>query len=177
MAVGPMAADALVGADQFGATLSELIDNLGVGVTSRLPEAVDAALEVGEKAWKTNARSVLSSSYSRGGWGKKKGEVLYKSGKRKGQVKSTQWFGKTIKTGKYARSIRHHMLSQGGNMTEGEIGSPSMPGLAHLLEHGHALVGGGSARAFVHIEPAADEAFDQFGKLLEEAIEEAIENA
>lgn len=70
-------------------------------------------------------------------------------------------------TGRYATSItyRMHRSAQGPSA---EIGSATMPGLAHLLEKGHALVGGGHSRAFVHIEPAAQTGFDTTLEYLEE---------
>lgn len=156
-------------------TLSRILENLGSNVNRLTPEAIEHALQTGEKAWKENAKSVLSVSYSRGGWGKEKGDrEYYKSGPRKGQVKAIRWYGKTYKTGRYARSIRHHMLMQGGRTPEGEIGSASMPGLAHLLEKGHASIGGGYVPAYEHISPAADDAFSDFETFVEEAIEEAL---
>lgn len=170
-------ADISIEADAFGRTISQLLERLSDGVNSRLPQAVEKALEKGEKAWVKNAKAVLSSSYSRGGWGKDKGRTYYKSGPRKGQLKAVQWYGKTYKTGRYWRSIQHHMIQSGGDMLDGEIGSKSMPGLAHLLEKGHASIGGGSVPAYRHIEPAADEAFDDFESLLDNAVEEAINDA
>lgn len=166
-------ADISIEADQFGATIEQLLGRVGTGVSAGMPAAVEKALTIGEKSWKKNARAVLSKSYSRGGWGKRK-QLYTKSGRKSRKV---AWYGKTIRTGKYARSINHHILKQGGDMTDGEIGSPTMPGLAHLLEKGHALVGGGSARAFVHIEPAAEDAFKDFEKLVDEAVEGAINDA
>lgn len=170
--------DITIEADEFGRTLSQLLGRVETGVNQFMPAAVEKALDKGEKAWKKNATSVLSASYSRGGWGKlsKKRTETFKSGPRKGKVKSG-WYGRLYKTGKYARSIKHQMLKQGGSVAEGEVGSASMPGLAHLLEKGHASIGGGKVRAHVHIEPASKEAFTDFEKLLDEAIEEALNEA
>lgn len=165
-------ADISIEADAFGRTMEQILEKLDRGVNSVMPSEVESALGVGEKAWKSNARAVLSATYSIGGWGRTKtGKVVhFKSGKHKGQVKSG-WYGKTIKTGKYARSIKHHMLSQSGGDISGEIGSASLPGLAHLLEKGHASVGGGSVGPKVHIEPAAVEAFDSFERGVDSAVD------
>ena len=166
-------ADISIEADQFGATIEQLLGRVKNGITANVPDAVEKSLEIGEKSWKKNARAVLSKSYSRGGWGKQK-VTRTKSGRRSKRV---VWYGKTIRTGKYARSIRHHMLTSGGEVTDGEIGSASMAGLAHLLEKGHALAGGGTARAFVHIAPAAEDAFNGFERLVDRVVEEAINDA
>lgn len=168
--------DYVIEADAFGRTIEQLMGRLGKGVTNHTPQAVENALDKGEKAWKRNARAVLSKSYSRGGWGKVKGYEYYRSGKRKGQVKSITWYGRTYKTGKYARSIRHHMMSPGGDHPEGEIGSASLPGLPHLLEKGHATVGGGFVAGRKHIEPAAEEAFKDFEKKIDKVVSDAIDS-
>ena len=168
-----MPADITVEADAFGRTLEQLLGRVADGVKQNVVPTVEESLKVGQDAWKKNARAVLSKSYSRGGWGKVgRDAVRVKSGPHKGQVKEG-WRGKTIKTGKYARTIRHHMLST-GEETEGEIGSSSMPGLAHLLEKGHGFF---PAAPHVHIEPAAEEAFADFEKRVDRAVEEAIDDA
>ncbi len=169
--------DVSIEADDFGRTIEQILGNVSKGVSARLPQAVDKALEKGEEAWRRNANSVLSGSYSRGGWGKlnKSRTEVFKSGPRKGKIKSG-WYGKVYKTGRYAKSIRHRM--DGGGMTpEGEIGSPTMPGLAHLLEKGHASIGGGFVAGREHIATAAEEAFSDFDKLVDEVVEEALNDA
>lgn len=167
--------DISISADAFGITVTQILDRLGTNVQAFTPPAVEAALQVGEEAWKSNARAVLSQSYSRGGWGKIRGGsngiTRYKSGKRKGEIKSISWYGKVYKTGKYARSIHHHLMSSGGPVTEGEIGSPSLPGLAHLLEKGHG--GPGPAGAHQHIA----QAYETAAKKLENGVDEAVERA
>ena len=74
-----------------------------------------------------------------------------------------------VDRGKYKKSIRQHMTS-GGQTPAGEIGSPTMPGLPHLLEKGHARVGGGRVPAYVHIAPAAEVAFEETEKAVIDGI-------
>lgn len=57
---------------------------------------------------------------------------------------------------KYGRHVTHRTLRKGG--VEGHIYSRK-PGLPHLLEKGHAKIGGGRTRAIEHVKPAADYAF------------------
>ena len=97
----------------------------------------------------------------------------YSRGPKKGQIKpkSVKWYGRVIRTGKYARSIHHRIMTEGDQFTEGEIGSPSMPGLPHLLEKGHGYY---PAKAKKHIEPAFEEAKAGFEKSVDQAVERAI---
>lgn len=171
-------ADVVIGADAFAATVNQMLGRLETNVNNLTPDTVEKALKVGESEWKKNAKAVLSTSYSRGGWGKSRIVESYKVRRRRGQarlatVRAIKWYGRVYKTGKYARSIRHQLLSSGA-VTEGEIGSASMPGLAHLLEKGHATLGGGGAAAHVHIAPAAETAFRDFENYVGKAVEEAI---
>lgn len=163
--------DVSIEMDAFGRTVEQILERLGNNVRVGIPPTVDESLEVGQKAWKRNARRVLSTSYSRGGWGKARANAArYRGGYHKGQVKSG-WYGTVYKTGAYARSINHQILTKAGEFTEGEIGSRSLPGLAHLLEKGHGYF---PAAPHVHIEPAADEAFEDFERRLDDVVERAI---
>jgi len=65
--------------------------------------------------------------------------------------------GKNGKAWKYGSSVTYRTLRSKGNI-EGHIYSRK-PGLPHLLEKGHAKIGGGSTRAYPHVKPAADYAF------------------
>lgn len=169
-------ADITVEADAFGRTLEQLLGRVDTNVKAKVTPAIEKSLRTGQRAWKKNARSVLSASYSRGGWGKaKRGAKRFKSGAHKGQVKSG-WYGRTYKTGKYANSISHHML-QGGDTPEGEIGSPTVPGLVHLLEKGHASIGGGFVGGREHVAPASEEAFKDFEQEVDKGVEAALREA
>lgn len=50
------------------------------------------------------------------------------------------------------------------------IYNSKLPGLAHLLEHGHALRGGGRTRAIVHIQPVEDEIIKSFTEEVKNAL-------
>lgn len=52
------------------------------------------------------------------------------------------------------------------------IYNKSKPGLPHLLENGHAKVGGGRTAAIPHIRPVEEEAISKFTELVEKAIKQ-----
>lgn len=81
--------------------------------------------------------------------------------------------GAPVRTGKYKKSIKWHMI-RGGENPGGEIGSPKLPGLPHLLEKGHARIGGGRVPGIPHIAPAAEEAFDATEKAILESIDKLL---
>jgi len=72
--------------------------------------------------------------------------------------------GAPAQTGGYAKSIRFRVEGKGREV-QGHVYS-TKPGLPHLLEKGHAKVGGGKTRAIVHIAPAADDGFELAGQVI-----------
>lgn len=69
---------------------------------------------------------------------------------------------------KYGENVTYRTLRKKAGV-EGHIFSRK-PGLPHLLEKGHAKIGGGSTRAYPHVKPAADYAFEYVRRMLPEYI-------
>lgn len=78
-----------------------------------------------------------------------------------------------IGRGHYAKEFSY-TTSRRRLISLGEVGNPKRPGLVHLLEKGHARVGGGRVRAFPHMAPAADVAFKVFEESLSEQVDGAL---
>lgn len=143
--------------DQFGAALDKILKDINGAVRQGAPEAVEEGLKVGQKEWK--ALAPVS------GGGKKRGG---KRGGKQGGKRSEK------RGGKYKKSIRHHMNKKDADRTSGEIGSPSLPGLPHLLEKGHAKMGGGRVPGREHIAPAAELAFYATEVAMENMVERVL---
>ena len=72
--------------------------------------------------------------------------------------------GAPVDKGGYAKSIRYRVEGEGREV-QGHVYS-TKPGMPHLLEKGHAKVGGGRTRAIEHIAPAADDGFELTEKVI-----------
>ena len=74
---------------------------------------------------------------------------------------------------RYVRGISTRTRGS-GHAVHGSVGNRETPGLVHLLEKGHAQMGGGRVRAFPHMEQgrkaAEDELMAQLGKAVGEAL-------
>ena len=86
------------------------------------------------------------------------------------QCKSDISSGAPVRTGRYAKSWRTKVTEESSNSLTITVYS-SVPGLPHLLEHGHAKRGGGRVAGRTHIAPAEEAA----GELLEDEIKKALE--
>lgn len=73
-----------------------------------------------------------------------------------------------VRLGQYCKSITYRTLRKKGSV-EGHIYSRK-PGLPHLLEKGHAKIGGGHTAPQKHVKPAAKIAFDFVRRRLPEYI-------
>lgn len=141
-----------IDSDKFELTLKDILNNLGKRTSERTPEVIHAGIKKTASYWRRNARII---------WGEKTGKTYRKNGKE-------------YQVGKYSRSIRSHMLDDSPGNAVGEIGAPNMPGLPHLLEKGHARIGGGRVNGIEHIWPATVEGFDYTMELAKNMLDEVI---
>ena len=76
-------------------------------------------------------------------------------------------------TGKYAAGFTYKAMNKSME-AYGEIGNKDYPGLVHLLEKGHATIGGNRVPGHEHVAPAAQVAFTEFEKRINEEIDAAL---
>lgn len=101
-------------------------------------------------------------------------EEALNDGVKKGIRKTArEWKANAAKafdgTGKYAGSIHSHVDSA-GESPEAHAYS-DMPGLPHLLEKGHATIGGNFVPGRPHIAPAAEEGFKHTVEVIKEDLD------
>ena len=81
--------------------------------------------------------------------------------------------GAPVMTGRYAKSLSYK-VKKAGMMSKGEVGSKELPGLVHLLEKGHAKVGGGRVAGRPHMAPGFDAGVPAFEQKLLEGVDRAL---
>ena len=76
-----------------------------------------------------------------------------------------------VRTGRYAKSWKDKVTEEDSQRIHVTVFSPSRYMIAHLLEYGHAMRGGGRVRAIPHIKPAEEHAEEvrlkEIGRALE----------
>lgn len=75
-------------------------------------------------------------------------------------------------TGAYAKSWTSKKTQEDSTSVQYTVHSKNKYQLAHLLENGHALRGGGRAKAYPHITPAEEAGQTYLENLIEEALKE-----
>lgn len=88
-------------------------------------------------------------------------------------AKVARW-GAPMRTGKYAGGFTSKVDRTGTKHCIGTVYNKAKPGLVHLLEKGHATIGGGRVRAYPHMDTAAEEAFALMEKELSKAIDKGL---
>ena len=101
----------------------------------------------------------------------KKGRRSVKANARKAGFRLTTSKGPSKTSATYIKGWSYKMRSNDDGAAA-EIGNEEFPGLAHLLEKGHARVGGGRVQAFPHIKQAAKDAENVLVEEVMKAVDE-----
>ena len=76
-----------------------------------------------------------------------------------------------VRTGRYAKSWKDKVTEEDSQRIHVTVFSPSRYMIAHLLEYGHVMRGGGRVRAIPHIKPAEEHAEEVLLKEIGRALE------
>ena len=87
-----------------------------------------------------------------------------------GEVRSEIQANAPKDTGAYAKSWAVKKMKESSEKLEVVVHSKNRYQLAHLLEYGHALRGGGRAKAQPHIAPAEEHGIEGLEKAIERAL-------
>ena len=113
--------------DEFAAELEDILKEVGDACGEATVNGVRRGVREGAKIWRKHAKDKIGThTYRRS--------------------------GETITSGKYAKSVRSHMISTSEAHPAGEVGSKKLYGLTHLLQKGHARVGGGRVKPVLKLD-------------------------
>lgn len=79
-----------------------------------------------------------------------------------------------VKTGKYKRSLSYKVRQDSKGVAVGVCGSKKYPGLVHLLEKGHATIGGGKVEGHPHMGPGFEAGVPVLIEELNKVVDESL---
>ena len=133
--------------DNFAATLDEMMLEIADGIGDGLRPVAERAGDTG----RDKCRELANQEFTKSDKGEGKGQG----------------------TGKYARGFRRKVKGARTEVSV-EIGNAKYPGLVHLLEKGHATLGGGHVPGRPHVSEAAKIAMEQFGDEVDELVDRVL---